>query len=99
MDAADCVASRYDYLAVVWNGAASDRVQLFAKNFFSMPVCEFSNPVLMTNPTALDFRPNGNLVIADATSNLLIEVDRTCGLVGVINSNAIAAPNDLLVLE
>ncbi len=98
-DFVDCVAHTDGRIAVALNGA-TDRVRIYT-DYLMTTFCDFTNATYLQNPLALDFKPNGNVVVWDGTTRLLIEVSPTCGLVNTYNNSYLTpvTVTDLIVIQ
>ncbi len=96
-DVRDCAGDNSGKIAAAFNGT-TDTIRIYSDSTLATTVCSFSDTSLLADPRALDFRPNGNLLIADGTSNVLIEIDGSCGFVRQISSAALATPVGLKVM-
>ena len=97
-DFIDCVAHTDGRIAVALNGA-TDRVRIYADHTFAS-FCDYSSAILLVNPLALDFKPNGNVLVWDGTNRHLLEINSACTLVATY-SNAYVSPvavTDIMVI-
>lgn len=96
-DVRDCAADGNGKVAAAFNGT-TDTIRIYSSATLATTVCSYSDLSLLADPRALDFRPNGNVLIADGTSNVIIEIDSSCQFVRQISSTAIATPVGLKVM-
>lgn len=97
-DAFGCGVSPENRVAVAWNGT-TDTVRIYQDlTLTNGTASSYSNLTLLGNPQALDFLPNGNVIVADFTNNLLVEVSATGTLVRTIASPGVAGPISLVVV-
>ena len=96
-DASDCATAVDGRIAVLWNGT-TDTVRIFTDQTLSVVDCNFVNSALLPNPLEIDFRPNGNALIADGTNNIIVEIDSDCNFVDHFSSLAVATPTGMKIL-
>lgn len=96
-DGSACAVGPSGQVAVAWNGA-SDAIRVYSNSSLSTISYTYQNATTLTNPTAVAFRPNGNLLTADSTSNLMFELDPTGTLVQTFQTSQIVVPNQILVV-
>lgn len=82
--------------ALVWNGT-TDTIQVRA-TLNGPAVASYSNASILSNPRAVAEASNGNLLVVDATSNLIVEITTAGQLVRTIGGGVTVAPNDILVI-
>ncbi len=72
-NATGCVADSSGRIAVAWNGA-TDSVRMY-NSTLTTTVWTYNNAILLANPVAMTIRPNNNILVADGTNNLIIELN------------------------
>lgn len=97
-DAMGCAVSSAGRVGVSWSGT-TDTIKMYPNlTLTNTGAVSYSNLTLMPAPHGIDFLPNGNMLVADLTTNLLVEISTTGTLVRTIASPAVAGPVDLLVV-
>lgn len=98
-DGLGCAANTDGKVAVTWNGT-TDTTKIYQDlTLTNVGAVSYSNLVLLPNPRGVDFLPNGNILVADGTTNLLVEISQTGTLVRTIASPSISGPIDILVIR
>lgn len=96
-DVRDCTVGADGRVAAVFAGT-TDTIRIYQDSDLSTVLCDFSDVGLLGDPRAATFRPNGHLLIADGTRNVLVEINSDCELERVYSSSSLATAVDLLVI-
>lgn len=91
----DCASASDGRIAAAYNGTG-DIVRIYTDATLSATSCDYAGSA---DPDVLAFRPNGNLLIADGTANIIYEIDSNCNYVQSISSPAIATPTGMRVIQ
>jgi hypothetical protein len=98
-DAMGCATNSSARVAVSWNGT-TDTVRMYLDLTLSNTgAISYSNTTLLPSPHGVDFLPNGNMIVADFSTNLLVEITQAGNLVRTISSPSVSGPIDLLVIR
>ncbi len=98
-DVIDCrYSAETGKVLALFNGT-TDTVRVYSSKTLSSVTFSYSNSVFLTNPRAADFKENGSVLIADGTSQRVIEIDSTGAFVQASSSIGIDSPNSILVLR
>jgi hypothetical protein len=92
-----CAASSDGRIAVAWNGT-TDTIRVYTGEDMGTLSFSYSDTVQLGNPTAMAFRPNGNLLIIDGTSNTVVELSTSGSVVATYTSSAISGANRMMVM-
>ena len=92
----DCAAAADGRVAAVWNGT-TDTTRIYTNQALTAVSCNYANSVLLADPRRVAFRPNGNAIIADGTSNIMVEIDTTCTFVRTYSSASLSTVTGLKV--
>ncbi|MCO5141935.1 MAG: hypothetical protein M9962_02465 [Oligoflexia bacterium] len=90
----DCAAASDGRIAAAYNGAG-DTVRIYTDSTLASVSCNYLGSA---DPDVVAFRPNGNLLIADGTANIIYEIDENCNYIGSISSPSLATPTGMRVL-
>jgi hypothetical protein len=96
-DASACAAGSDGRIAVAWHGT-TDTIRVYSGESMGTLSFSYSDTVQLGNPTAMAFRPNGNLLVIDGTSNTVVELSTSGSVVATYTSSAISGANRMLVM-
>ncbi|MBL6989623.1 MAG: hypothetical protein ISR65_07585 [Bacteriovoracaceae bacterium] len=91
-----CVELDDGRIAGTWQGS-NDSVVIYSSDL-STAEMTYSNTALLGNPRGIDFRANGNLLIADASFHYLVEITSAGDYVGNIGGSVLSTPNQVFVI-
>lgn len=78
----------------------TDTIRMYSNATLSTVLWSFSDVTLLGNPSAIGIRANGNVVVIDATSNLIVELNGSTGaFVNGYSNSAINGAVSLLILR
>lgn len=96
-DGMACALGPQGQVAVAWNGA-TDTIRVYPNINMTAVSWSYTGGSLLPNPVAVAFRPNGNVLALDGTTNLMVEIDTGGNLVQTFQSSFINTPNQILVV-
>ncbi|MCO5141598.1 MAG: hypothetical protein M9962_00745 [Oligoflexia bacterium] len=96
-DVTDCAGAEDGRIAAAFSGL-KDTIRIYKNASLSEVECDFHNPTIMAGPSAIAFLKSGNLMVADNTNNLFIEIDKSCKLKRRFSSHIHSGVTDLFVI-
>jgi hypothetical protein len=95
-DAMSCIVLKSGKVAVAWSGT-TDTVQIFSADLSSV-VASYTDATWLRTPTSIDQAANGNILVADSTTNTLIEITEAGAYVRRVGNAFTNAPQVILVV-
>lgn len=78
----------------------TDTIRMYSNASLSTVLWSFSDTTLLGNPSAIGIRANGNVIVIDATSNLIVELNGATGaFVNAYSNSAIYGAVSLLIIR
>lgn len=78
----------------------TDTIRMYSSASLTTVLWSFSDLTMLGNPSAIGIRANGNVVVIDATSNLIVELNGSTGaFVNAYSNSAINGAVSLLVVR
>lgn len=96
-DARDCAVSAGGLVGAAFNGT-TDTIRVYSTSALSSVVYSFSNLTILANPTALSFRPNGNVLAVDNTLGHIVEITSAGSLLTTYVPSAVNSPTAIMVV-